>query len=126
MRDYRLKTSKLPEHIYLQVRGIVKGYENMLAEYEAIPTESPSPPDGQPRGTGISNATMRQALKRADLARKIEAVEAAYSLIPEEYRVGVWENVTKGKPYPSYADRGTYWRYKANFYRNVAKKLFLI
>jgi len=126
MRDYELKAAGLPKHVYRQVRAVVQGYEKTKTEYDAILYESLPPPDGQPRGTGVSDDTSRRAMRRARLAEKLEVVEQAILIVPEEYRQGVWDSAVLGIPYPLDADRSTYWRHKAKFYRKVAYGLYLI
>lgn len=123
MRNYRLKSSGLPPHIYAQVLAIVRGYETMRDEYDAILHESPAPPDGQPRGSVNPDTTSREAVRRADLSNKIETVEQSILTVPEEYRQGVWDNAVYGIPYPRGADRTTYWRHKARFFRQIARRM---
>lgn len=122
-RNYRLKSAELPGHIYAQVTAIVKGYDIMRDEYDNMLQESPSPPDGQPRGPGTTDVTARNAARRADIKQKLEAVEQSILSIPEDYRQGVWDNAVYGIPYPETADRTTYWRYKAKFFRRIAKRM---
>lgn len=126
MREYILKSTGLEEHVYKQVLAIVRGYETMKKEYDGILESSPPPPDGQPRSGKTGDTTSRDAVRRADISQKIEAVEKAIEIVPEEYRQGVWDSAVNRKPYPRDADRVTYWRYKSIFYRTVAKKMFWI
>lgn len=126
MRDYKLKSSGLPPHIYAQVTAIVKGYDDMKAEYEEMTYRSPLHLTGQPKGKNNIDTTSREAVRKADISQKLEAVEDAISYVPEEYRQGVWENAVHGVPYPIYADRTTYWRHKSRFFRLVAKRMYWI
>lgn len=123
MRDYKLKSSGLPSYVYAQVIAIVKGYEDMRLEYDRMLEKSARPPDGQPKGTGVSGGISGQAIKRADISQKLEAIEQSLIKIPEEYRQGVWDNALYATPYPRGADRTTYWRYKAKFFRDIARKM---
>ncbi|MFQ7473603.1 MAG: hypothetical protein ACLSAO_03970 [Anaerovoracaceae bacterium] len=126
MRDYKLKSSGLPPHIYTQVTAIVRGYEDMKAEYENILYKGTVSLDGMPKSKNKIDITSREAVRRADISKKIEAVEESILSIPEEYRQGVWDNAVYGTPYPIYADRTTYWRYKARFFRLIAKHMYWI
>lgn len=123
MREYKLKSSGLPPYVYAQVIAIVRGYEDMRLEYDRMLEKSTRPSDGQPRGTSNSDGTSRQAIKRADISKKLEAIEQSLLKIPEEYRQGVWDNAMYATPYPNGADRTTYWRYKAKFFRDIAKRM---
>lgn len=122
-RNYMLKSAELPGHIYAQVMAIVRGYDIMRDEYDSMLQESPNPPDGQPRGGGSTDPTSRDAVRRADIKQKLEAVEQSILSVPEEYRQGVWDNAVYGIPYPLNADRTTYWRYKAKFFRKIARRM---
>lgn len=123
MRDYKLKSSGLPSYVYAQVIAIVRGYEDMRLEYDRMLEKSARPPDGQPKGTGVSGGISGQAIRRADISQKLEAIEQSLVKIPEEYRQGVWDNALYATPYPRGADRTTYWRYKAKFFRDIARKM---
>ena len=53
-------------------------------------------------------------------ADKIKVIEDAYQLIPKEYQVGVWKNITAYEPFPDDAHRATYARHKSRFLLKVA------
>ncbi len=126
MRDYIPKSCGLPDNLANQVMWLVRDYERMKLEYDNAIWDSPGPPDGQPRGNNIGNPTEREGLKRAELFKKLQAVEQSKLEIPEQYRSGVWNNLLYKTPYPSAADRTTYWRHKARFMRRVAEKMLWI
>lgn len=121
--NYVLKSTGLPRYVDAQVKAVLKGYNAMRDEYDNMLQESPDPPDGQPRGSGSTDPTSRAAARRADIKQKLEAVEQSILSIPEEYRQGVWDNAVYGASYPANADRTTYWRYKAKFFRRIAKRM---
>ncbi len=123
MRDYVPKSCGLPTAIGNQVLWLVKDYDRMKTEYDNAIWDSPGPPDGQPRARNNADPTSREAMKRAVLFQKIEAVEQAKLEIPEEYREGVWNNLLYKTPYPQNADRVTYWREKSKFMRRVAQNM---
>ena len=65
-------------------------------------------------------------MKRADLARNLEAIENALDSIPEEYRRGVWNNVVFRSRYPMDAGQATYRRWRARFLYRTAKNMNFI
>lgn len=77
MRDYYLKNSDMPEDLYRQTLWMIKGYDRMKTEYDNAIWDSPEPPDGQPRGSNTGDPTSREGLKRAELFRKLQAIEQA-------------------------------------------------
>ena len=126
MRNYVPKSCGLPTELANQVIWLVKDYDRMKTEYDEAIWDSPDPPDGQPRGNNNGDPTSREAMKRAELFRKLQAVEQARLAIPEVYRDGVWNSVLHKTPYPRNADRTTYWREKSKFMRRVAENMFWI
>lgn len=124
MRDYYLKNSDMPEDLYRQTLWMIKGYDRMKTEYDNAIWDSPEPPDGQPRGGNTGDPTSREGLKRAELFRKLQAIEQAKLYIPECYRDGVWNNVLYKTPYPRAGHRSTWWHYKAAFIRRVAENMY--
>lgn len=123
MRDYVPKSCGLPDALANQVIWLVKDYDRMKTEYDEAIWDSPDPPDGQPRGNNNSDPTSREAMKRAELFRKLQAVEQARLAIPEVYRDGVWRNVLYRTPYPKDASRKTYWSHKSGFLYKVAENM---
>ena len=47
--------------------------------------------------------------------KKIDIIEKGLSRIPEEYRSGILEHITKKKPYPYFADPSTWKRWQRRF-----------
>lgn len=126
MRDYYLKNSEIPEELYRQTLFMIKDYDRMKEEYDNAIWDSPEPPDGQPRGSNAGDPTSREGLKRAELFRKLQAIEQAKLSLPEEYREGVWNNVLYKTPYPKSAHRKTWWQYKTAFILRVARNMYWI
>lgn len=122
-----MRTScQLPKPVRMRVIWAVRDYERMRMEYDEALWDSPGPPDGQPRGTKISNPTERKGMQRAELSRTLEAIEQAFNTVPEEYRQGVWNNVVYRISYPIDAGSATYARHKGKFLYRAAKNLYLI
>ncbi|MCO7121928.1 hypothetical protein NIA71_08185 [Ihubacter massiliensis] len=126
MRDYIPKSCELPDNLARQVYWLVKDYDRMKLEYDNAIWDSPGPPDGQPRGGNTSDPTSKEAIKRAELFKKIQAIEQSKLEIPEQYREGIWNNIVHRTPYPIIAGRTTWWTYKTKFLRKVAEKLYWI
>lgn len=126
MRDYqRQKGNKyiLPRAVYNQTLWIIRDYQRMKEEAQAILVESPAPPDGMPKGTGTGDEVFRKAMERDDYIMKIRAIDKSLALIPAEYRKGVWNNITRYDRYPSDASRSTYAEQKSKFVFAVAVEL---
>jgi len=95
----------------------------MKEEVESLVEISGVNTDGMPRGNEASDQVSRMVIKRCDLLKDVNVVDMALELIPEEYRVGVWNNIQYNKAYPTYAGARTFARYKAIFIHSVAKGL---
>ena len=111
MRDYQpYKNNKylLPKPLYRMTLAFIRDHKRKVAEYENLIEKSPPPPDGQPRGSATGDPTERDGIRRAELKSAIDAVDKALELIPEEYRKGVWLNITQYKRYPDDAAPRTY------------------
>ncbi|MBK5254332.1 MAG: hypothetical protein JJE03_07760 [Peptostreptococcaceae bacterium] len=129
MRDYqRQKGNKylLPRTLYHQTIWQIREYYRLKSQVDAILEESPSPPDGQPHGTGIGDEVACKVIRRENKMSVIKVIEKEKNAIPKEYRDGVWDNIQFGAPYPMDADRTTYGRYKSRFVYNIAKGLYLL
>lgn len=129
MRDYQpYKNNKylLPQPLYKMTLAFIRDYYRKVVEYKKLIEESPPPPDGQPRGSGTSNPTERDGIRRVELKTAIDAIESALHQVPEEYRQGVWNNIIKHKRYPDDAHPRTYRTYKQRFIYYVAHNMFWV
>ena len=106
--------------------AFIRDYPRKVKEYQSLIEESPPPPDGQPRGSGIGKPTERDGIRRAELREAINAVESAMKQVPNEYRKGVWDNILLGRRYPDDAHPRTYRTYKQRFIYYVAHNMFWI
>ena len=120
MNDYQQKKLKdyvLPQPVYRQALWAVKDLERLklkLKELRAdayvlggydmtMPTFS--------YGTGrVCDSTGSKAIKIAYLSRRIEAIEGAFLEIPERYREGIFNRLTKDEPYDQEAAHINSWR----------------
>lgn len=126
MRDYqRRKNNKyyLPKSVYHRTLWVIRDYERMKEEVESLVEISGVNTDGMPRGNEASDQVSRMVIKRCDLLKDVNVIDMALELIPEEYRVGVWNNIQYNKAYPTYAAVRTFAMYKAIFIHSVAKGL---
>lgn len=111
---------ELPKEIYMQTLWFIRAYPQMKEEYTDL-IEKAHVMDGQPRGTDVGDPTGMMAVKRAELAKKIGAIEDALLDIPKEYSVPVLNNVIYKIPYKDYASRKTWATYRRRFIYFVAK-----
>lgn len=124
MRNYQRQKNnpyKLPHNLYMRMLYLVRDYERIRSEREDILQGSPAP-DGIPH-SGTGNPTEQKAIKLAELGGSCRAVETALSLIPVEYRKGVYNNICYQSPYPTDAGEATYKRWRCRFIYEVAKIL---
>lgn len=97
-----------------------------MAELAESILESSGSGEGAPVKGTISDTTAVKAAKRETLLRYTSAIDRAFSLVPEEYRKPIRDNIVNGKPYPDYADKTTFWRYRRRVYWYIADGLNLI
>lgn len=87
---------KIDAAVYRYIEHELYNYQRYKKELElerqAILDGSPLPPDGQPRGTALSNPTEKKAIALwsnigiVALQRSINAIEQTYSELDEEHR----------------------------------------
>lgn len=126
MRDYQRKKNNkylLPSTVYHRTIRTIRDYYRMHAEASDILTNSPPPPDGQPKGDAPGDPVLQKVVYRYELKTQVDAIDKALTVIPEEYRAGVWNNIQWNTRFPQNAGRSTYARYKAKYIHEVAKKL---
>ena len=111
---------ELPKEVYMQTLWFIRTYPQMQEEYEDTP-EKAHVMDGQPRGTDIGDPTGQMAVRRAELAVKLEAIDRALNEIPAEYRQSVKDSIILRVPYRDYASRKTWATYRRRFVYFVAK-----
>lgn len=137
MRDYQPQRNnkyRLPTDVYKQTLEIVRGYERMKEELNAILEEMPSIGDGMPHGPSVSDSVAAKASRRENMQHRVEVIEAALHEIPKEYHIAILNhigryNLRTGKfdsePWPAFADRSTYQYWKSKFLYLVAERLEL-
>jgi len=120
------KQYTVPKDIWDECIRIIRGYDRLHEEYEGLLHSSPPPPDGQPRSRCPGKAVECEAIERALLSIKLNAVDEAFSIIPVEYRQDIRDKIVKRTPYPDYTGRNTFSRWKARMIKYLAERLLLM
>jgi hypothetical protein len=120
------RVSAIPEEIWRECILIIRDYDRAREEYESLICGNQSALTGMPRANSPGNPTERAAVQRALMSMKLNAVDEAFGRVPEEYRQAIRDNIVKRTPYPDYAHRVTFVRWKAKIIRHLAEKLLLI
>ena len=128
MKDYHPKKGKyiLPTSVYHQTIWIIRDYDRIVSELSDMMLASPAPPDGQPKGSSISDEVFAKTKRRDEYTAKKLAIEHGLEKVPEEYRRGVWDNIQMRKAFPHDAGRSTYSKWKSRFIYEVAVKMNFI
>lgn len=127
MRDYQRKKTKyiLPKAVYYTVLWKIRDYYR-LKEIAGDMIEEKKEIAGGLSGTTIHDKVAQTVIKRERLLKDINIIEDTLKEIPEEYRIAIWNNIQFRQPYPLYADRSTYGRYKSKFIFLAAQKFNLL
>lgn len=123
MKDYQSKKIDIPHDEYMQVLWFIRGYYRREAEASAIIDQSPQPPDGMPKGNMTGDPVASKAIKRDKMIEKNKIVDEAIKAVPEPYRAAVWNNIIFRTPYPGFADKSTFSRYRVAFISAVWKSI---
>lgn len=127
MRDYQ-RTKNNPYYLeqstYKLTLAFIRTYPTLRETLVDTIEESPPPPDGMPRGTGTGDSTASKATRIEPLHDDITIIDNALKIIPEEYRQAILDSIINYKPYPLWADRSTFWRWKQRFVFEVYEKKY--
>lgn len=105
MRNY---TGGIPSYKWNTIQAILSSYENMKKEYaqrtDSILLSSPSPPDGQPKGSNISDTTGDKVTQlnspfMVRLLANIIAVETAFEKLNKVEQEFVRQYFFQGRRY---------------------------
>lgn len=99
---------------------LIRDYPNIKEKVAELDGYKGGWSDGGPRGTVPHSSTEDIAIKRAELSRQLDYVDRAIQVVPEEYRIGIWENIQHHKRFPDYAGLKTWKRWKQRFIWYVA------
>lgn len=129
MKEYqRRKNNKyvLPASVYNQTIWLIRDYQRMKDEAEALLGDSAKANDGMPHGSPSPDGVVNKVIQRERYLEKCKAVEEALLSIPQEYRQGEMDNILFHTRYPMNADRSTYGMWKARMIYQVARRLGMI
>ena len=129
MREYqRLKQTKyiLPRAVYHTALWRIRDYYRIKKLAEDLTNLSSPILDCMPKSNITSDSVAKAVIKREKFIISIKLIDDSLKEIPQEYRMGVWNNIQFGQAYPLDASRATYGRYKSKFIYKVAEKLNLI
>ena len=104
----------LPKEIYHQTQWLIRSYPWKKAAYEAAIGKAVVM-DGQPKGSGTSDPTVRDTEERLKYHDDVTAVEKALEKLPREYRSGIFNAVVYRSSYPDYAGIATWKRWRQRF-----------
>ena len=114
----------LPHNVYMRVLYIIRDYQRMKAEQDAVMYTSPSGYSGPKNEHG--DPTANKAVKIAMMSAETDAVDSALRRIPGEYQKAIWDNIVSSKPYMIPASRNTFRHWRSKFCHMVAEKLHYI
>lgn len=104
---YGLKGWNLPPAVHKRAVWLVKDYPRIKQQYESMLTDTRGT-DGQPRSTDPGDPTSAAAIRRAQLADDVRAVEKALTYISKEDARQIMRHLTQGKTYTVPAHRNTW------------------
>ena len=135
MNDYqqkRLTGYVLPQPVYRQALWAVKDIERLrqrLAETKknAYAVSARDYFGYSTTGAGrLSDRTSAAAVEITMLSQRINAIERAFSMIPEVYRDAIEDKLIRGVPYPDYAHVNTWKKWQQILVYHVAVNLHLL
>ena len=118
----------LPDTVYRRVISIIRDYDRRKEQYDNLPTDDIS--IGIVSGITSSKVvdnTQRIGILRAEIAKEIDAVDNALSIVPPIYRDGVLQHILFPRSgYPENAHRNTYRYWKKVFVITVAESMNIL
>lgn len=127
MRDYQ-RTKNNPYHldkpVYKLVLSFIRAYPALRESLVDTVEESPAPPDGMPKGNGTGDPTSNKASRVEPICDDIRIIDQSLRVVPEEYRQSILDSIINFTPYPVWADRSTFWRWKQRFIYEVYVKKY--
>ncbi len=128
MRDYqRQKNNKyqLPNAVYHKTLWTIRDYYRVKETLNALADTSAAIvyDKDKVQTSGNSDAVFNAAVKYGEARNIIKCVDEAKDNMPDEYQVGVWNNILFYSAFPLDADRSTYGRVKSKFIYDVAEGL---
>ena len=102
----------IPHTVYHKTQWLIRDYARLREEYANTGTLSAVDYDGMPHGSEASDPTLRDALRRAEIAADLKAIDAGLRKLPEEYREGVLNSIVNHDRYPDTAHLNTWKRWR--------------
>lgn len=131
MREYQLKRMKeflLPEAVYRQAVWAAKDLPRLKERLETALKQMDSLPQGSfcermISDGGHSDITGKKAGEIANLAMRIESIEAALLSVPEKYRQGLSRKLFYGRDFGDEFHPNTWKKWQQVYIYNVAMNL---
>lgn len=128
MRDYqRRKNNKyqLPTTVYHKTVWSIRDYYRVKETLNSIADTAIgiSYDKDKVQTSGNSDTVFNAAVKYGEAKHLVECVDKARKKMPDEYQLGVWNNIQFYNAFPNDADRSTYGRVKSKFIYDVAEGL---
>ena len=123
MSDYqRIKQTKyiLGQTVYNKTLWRIRDYNRIKDVLDNLIQQSHEESELTSKTNKVSDPILNSALRREKYLEELKIIDRCLDRIPEEYRKGVWNNIMYREPYPLYADRTTYGRWKSKFIYDVA------
>lgn len=123
-KEYQPKATReyISHNLWMQAIYMVRDYNRLINERDAVIDETPIASSGKGKGN-ISDPTASKVARIENISVKISAIDKAIKVLPEEYRVGIMNNIRYRTPYPDYAHVTTWSRYKTKFITQVIKNM---
>ncbi len=125
---YARRTGKyaLPPNVRSQLIYLIKDYERMKEEADAILSEYRINFEDMPKQSAHSDMVASKAARREYILLRLEAIDTAFQKVPEVYRLPIYNNICRRARYPDYADKTTFWRWRSKMLYYLAKSLGMI
>lgn len=125
---YARRTGKyaLPPNVRSQLIYLIKDYERMKEEADAILSEYRINFEDMPKQSAHSDMVASKAARREYILLRLEAIDTAFQKVPEVYRLPIYNNICRRERYPDYADKTTFWRWRSKMLHYLAKSLGMI
>lgn len=120
MRHYILKQYEISHNTYMSVYYLIRSYKEIKQRMEDVLYASPKPPDGQPKGSVLSDPTYSKAAVRCVLDSQLKAIEQTAHEMAEKYM-----KTYTGEPFDAleaFLDFGVFSYYRAKKGREIGPR----
>ena len=121
-RETAFTVPGLPREVYYRCIWLVKDMERLeqIAAMDSAPSEQPEELPEHGEWSLVRGEVIERAL------RECRCCEAALSRVPEIYRKGIIDNITRKVPFSDIAHANTWKKWKQIFIQSLARELHLI